>query len=72
VDLLTVCGAAASRSEATRLIRGGGIYVNARRVADEKERLLPDQATGGQLFVIRRGKKEHFLVRIVRGMSSPG
>ena len=67
VDLLTVSGAAASRSEATRLIRGGGIYVNARRVADEKERLLPDQATGGQLFVIRRGKKEHFLVRIVQG-----
>jgi tyrosyl-tRNA synthetase len=67
VDLLTVSGAAASRSEATRLIRGGGIYVNTRRVVDEKERLLPDQATGGQLFVIRRGKKEHFLVRIVQG-----
>jgi len=67
VDLLTVSGVAGSRGEATRLIRGGGIYVNSRRVADEKERLLPNQAIDGQVFVLRKGKKDHFLVRIVRG-----
>jgi tyrosyl-tRNA synthetase len=65
--LLTDTGVTASNSEATRLIRSGGIYVNDRRVTDEKERLSPEQAIEGQLFVVRKGKKENFLIRIARG-----
>jgi len=67
VALLTDAGVTASNSEATRLIRGGGIAVNSRRVTDEKERLTPDQAIDGELFLIQKGKKEKFLVRIARG-----
>jgi hypothetical protein len=33
-------------------------------VTDEKERLTPEQAIEGQLFVIRKGKKDNFLIRI--------
>jgi len=65
--LLTDAGVTSSNSEATRLIRSGGIYVNSRRVTDEKERLTPDQAIEGKLFLIRKGKKENFLVKIARG-----
>ena len=64
VGLLTESGVTASNSEATKLIRGGGIYVNDRRITDEKERLNPAQAIEGQLFVVRKGKKEYFLIRI--------
>jgi tyrosyl-tRNA synthetase len=64
VSLLTEVGLAASNSEATRLIRSGGVYVNDRRVTDEKERLTPDQAIDGQVFVVRKGKKDNFLIRI--------
>ena len=64
VSLLTEMGLTASNSEATRLIRSGGIYVNERRITDEKERLSEAQAIDGQLFVIRKGKKDNFLVRI--------
>jgi len=67
VSLLTEIGLTASNSEATRLIRSGGVYVNERRITDEKERLVVGQAIEGQLFVIRKGKKENFLVRIDRG-----
>ena len=67
VALLTDAGVTASNGEATRLIRGGGIAVNSRRVTDEKERLTPDQAIDGELFLIQKGKKEKFLVRIARG-----
>jgi tyrosyl-tRNA synthetase len=67
VELLATAGVTASKGEATRLIRGGGIYVNDRRVTDEKERLRPDQAIEGQVFVVRKGKKDNFLVNIVRG-----
>jgi tyrosyl-tRNA synthetase len=70
VNLLTEVGLTASNSEATRLIRSGGIYVNERRIADEKERLRAEQAIDGQLFIVRKGKKDHFVIRIARGLSS--
>ena len=57
----------ASNGEATRLIRGGGIYVNDRRITDEKERLTAEQGIDGQLFVVRKGKKDNFIIRIERG-----
>ena len=66
VTLLTDVGLTASNSEATRLIRSGGVSVNDRRVTDEKERLSAEQAIEGQVFVLRKGKKEQFVVRIAR------
>ena len=66
VTLLTEVGLSSSNSEATRLIKSGGIYVNERRVTDDKERLRIDQAIDGQLFVIRKGKRDNLLVRIER------
>jgi tyrosyl-tRNA synthetase len=67
VNLLTDVGLTSSNGEATRLIRSGGIYVNERRITDEKERLSTDQAIEGELFVVRKGKKDNFLIRIARG-----
>jgi tyrosyl-tRNA synthetase len=63
-ELLASAGVTKSRSEAQRLIRGGGVSVNDRRVTDEKERLTPDQAIEGELFVIRKGKRDYVLVRL--------
>jgi tyrosyl-tRNA synthetase len=63
-ELLASAGVTRSKSEAQRLIRGGGVNVNDRRVTDEKERLTPDQAIEGELFVIRKGKRDYFLVRL--------
>ena len=67
VELLASTGVTSSKGEATRLIRGGGIYINERRITDEKERLTASQAIDGQLFVVRKGKKDNFLVRVVPG-----
>jgi tyrosyl-tRNA synthetase len=64
--LLAEVGVTASRGEATRLIRSGGIYVNDTRIGDEKARLSADQAIEGQLFVVRKGKRDNFLIRIER------
>jgi tyrosyl-tRNA synthetase len=66
VDLLASAGVTSSKGEATRLIRGGGMYVNDRRITDEKEHLTPEQAIEGQVFVVRKGKKDNFLVHINR------
>jgi tyrosyl-tRNA synthetase len=67
VELLASAGVTPSKSEATRLIRSGGIYVNNERVSNEKLRLTRDQAVGGELFLIRKGAKQNFLIRIVKG-----
>ena len=56
----------ASNSEAVRLIRGGGITINNRRISNEKERLLPADAIDARYFLVKKGKKERFLVRIER------
>jgi tyrosyl-tRNA synthetase len=65
VELLSRAGVARSKGEVTRLIRGGGIYVNDRRIADEKARLTPQEAIEGAVFVVRKGKREYRLIRIV-------
>jgi tyrosyl-tRNA synthetase len=64
VALLSDTGVTSSRGEAARLIRSGGIYVNDRRVTDEKKQLTPTEAIGGRVFVVRKGKRDNFLIRI--------
>ena len=66
VDLLTSAGITKSRSEAQRLIRGGGVSVNDRRITDVKQHLTLEDAIEGELFVVRKGKRDYFLIRIVK------
>jgi tyrosyl-tRNA synthetase len=66
-ELLTTAGVASSRSEAVRLIKGGGISLNGTRVTNEKERVTSAQALEGSVFVIRKGKKDNFLIRVIKG-----
>ncbi|MFL6232606.1 MAG: tyrosine--tRNA ligase [Thermoanaerobaculia bacterium] len=64
VDLLVAAGLAPSKGEARRAIQGGGIYLNNRRVGEEKKAVTPDDAIGGELIVLRKGRKEYRLVRV--------
>lgn len=64
VELLASSGLTTSKSEATRLIRGGGVYVNNRRITDERARLRPSDAIEGRLFVLRKGAKQNHVVKI--------
>jgi len=67
VELLARAGVAKSKGEATKLIRGGGIYVNDLRVTDEKASLKAEDAIEGEVFVVRKGKKDNFLIHVERG-----
>jgi tyrosyl-tRNA synthetase len=64
VDLLTATKLAPSKSEAVRLVKGGGVYVNNVRANDERARLTPAQAIGGKVFVLRKGRKDQHIVRV--------
>ena len=67
VELLAGSGLVASKGEATRLIRSGGVYVNNRRITDERARLRADDAIEGRLFVLRKGQKQNHVVRVESG-----
>jgi tyrosyl-tRNA synthetase len=56
----------ASKGEAARLIKSGGISINGQRVVDERARVSPTDAMHGRYFVVRKGKKDNFLVRVDR------
>jgi tyrosyl-tRNA synthetase len=63
-ELITLTGLAASKGEAARAIKGGGIYLNDGRVADERGRVTLDQAIDGRLFVLRKGQRNRHVVKI--------
>ena len=65
-DMLTATKLAPSNSDAMRLLKGGGVYVNNARVADEKARLTAADAIGGELFILRKGRKDQHIVRVRR------
>ena len=64
VELLAHVKLAASRSEATRLVRSGGVYVNNARATDEKLRLHRSDAIGGEVILLRKGRRDQHVVRI--------
>jgi tyrosyl-tRNA synthetase len=64
VQVLVTTGLAPSKSEAMRLIKSGGVYVNNQRVTDERAMLARDQAIGGRLFVLRKGQRQNHLVKL--------
>jgi tyrosyl-tRNA synthetase len=63
-EILAVTKLASSKSDAMRLLKGGGVYVNNARVVDEKARLTPEDAIGGELFVLRKGRRDQHIVRL--------
>jgi tyrosyl-tRNA synthetase len=65
IQALVTTGLAPSKSEAMRLIKAGGVYVNNRRVADERASLSQSQAIGGRLFVLRKGQRQNHLLKLM-------
>ena len=65
VDVAVHAGLAASKGEARRLLEGGGVYLNNRRVVDPKLIVTVDDALHGRFLVLRRGQKEFRLVELV-------
>lgn len=67
VDLLVSSGLSQSKSEARRLIQGGGIYLNNLRVNDLQRMISLSNSIEGQVFILRKGQKEYRLVKVIQG-----
>jgi tyrosyl-tRNA synthetase len=57
-------GLAKSKSEARRLVEGGGFYLNNQAVSDVKMVLNASNLATGTAMVLRSGKKNYRLVRV--------
>jgi tyrosyl-tRNA synthetase len=65
VELVLKAGIAASKGEAARLIKQGGLYINDQRVTDERGRVELAHFIDERVMVLRKGQRERRLVRIV-------
>jgi tyrosyl-tRNA synthetase len=57
-------GLAASKAEAGRLIKQGGLYVNDRRFTDERGTITMADAISRSVIVLRKGQRERRIVKI--------
>ncbi|WP_213698966.1 tyrosine--tRNA ligase [Acetomicrobium sp.] len=62
VDVLVHVGACASKSEARRLIRSGGVSLNGERVDEENYEVDSDNFLYGKYMLLKLGKKRYHLV----------
>lgn len=65
LDLLAEAGVVSSRGEARRAVEGGGIYLNNERATDPRAMVALEHAVEGAFLVIRKGKRNYHLVRVV-------
>jgi tyrosyl-tRNA synthetase len=65
VDLLVNTGFLKSKGEARRAIQEGGIYLNNQRVSDPAQSLALSDLLDGRFAVLRRGRKNYHLVKVI-------
>jgi tyrosyl-tRNA synthetase len=63
-EMAVTTGLASSKGEAVRLIKQGGLYVNDRRLSDERGQITMADAIGRVLIVVRKGQRERRIVKV--------
>ena len=64
VDALVSAGAAKSKGEAQRLVQGGGVYINNKRIEGATAVVSRGGLASETMFVVRVGKKSYYLGRV--------
>lgn len=67
VDLLADSGLEKSKGDARRSIKGGGVYLNNRRIDDEALVVGVSDLASETIAVLRKGKKSYLLARFAQG-----
>lgn len=63
IDLLVASGVSPSKRQAREDVKNGAVYVNGERCQDSDRILGADDRIGDQFIIIRRGKKNYFLIQ---------
>ncbi|HXM48284.1 MAG TPA: tyrosine--tRNA ligase [Pyrinomonadaceae bacterium] len=69
VDALVVSGLAPSKGEAKRLVQGGGVCINNRRVSDARQTISGSELIDGQVLVLRKGAKHYHVIKVIQNRS---
>jgi tyrosyl-tRNA synthetase len=69
VDLLSQINLNLSKSEAKRLIRNGGVYINNTKIIDENCIIGYEQLIGDKVMLLALGKKNKILIRTSKAPS---
>lgn len=64
IDLIAKSGLLPSKSEARRLIKNGGVYLNNQKVEDEASVIRDENVINSHLILLSAGKKNKRLVKI--------
>lgn len=65
VELAIASGLTSSKGEARRLVDGGGAYVNNTKIGDPYQAITPEQSVENRFIILRKGRKNYLLVRLV-------
>jgi len=65
VDILVEIGASSSKRQAREDISNGAISINGDKCTDVEKQIAGHDLIGKEVFVVRRGKKNYFLVKII-------
>lgn len=63
--LLHHAGIASSKGDGKRSIEGGGISLGGRKISDRDYKVVMADSVEGKLFLLRKGKKQYHIVKIV-------
>ena len=63
VDAMVKCKMSKGRGAARRLINGGGVYLNNRRVTDTDYVITRDSLASAHIAVLRTGKRNYHLLK---------
>jgi len=63
-DVAALSGIVGSKGEATRLVAGGGAYLNNEKIDDPSLKIDQDHLIGGQFLLLGMGKKKKILVKV--------
>jgi len=63
-EIAAICGIASSKSEALRLLKGGGAYVNNKKILDENFLFSDEDFIEGKYILIGVGKKKKHLIEL--------
>jgi tyrosyl-tRNA synthetase len=64
VDLFFETGLAPSKSEATRLVKNGGLYLNNKKIEDPLSKLSEQDLVGGTYVLLAQGKKKKLIIKV--------
>ena len=65
LDVALAAGLCKSKGEARRLVMEGGFYLNNIRITDATGKITGDMLVDGRVLVMRAGKKNYCLVKVV-------